>query len=197
LCVESVIAHVSQTGEAELAYGPELNAIGVEAAWRLGKWDSLDQFLSRDCTSSFDVDVGKLLLCVHNRNTMYFESTAETVYSSLMGPLAAASSESFERSYNFLIKLHILWEIESAFKYFNSEYSSEQQRKIAFDHLLKSWDSRLKLTSPSYKVRESILSIRRHLLLEERFGHLIMCLCIHNFLMFLGLQTVLSLWNDV
>jgi hypothetical protein len=41
---------------------PKLNAYGVQAAWRLAKWDYLENFLSQPCTEpDFEVSLGRLV----------------------------------------------------------------------------------------------------------------------------------------
>lgn len=63
-----------------------------------------------------------------------------------MPGLVAASMESYERSYENILRLHLLQDIESL-------------REESFQQL---WSLRLKMASPSYHAQERILMVEQH-----------------------------------
>jgi serine/threonine-protein kinase ATR len=80
--------------------------------------------------------------------------------------------ESYRRAYDVIAKLHILQEIENAFKvmskYSKTDPNAENNLKNSLHVLLKQWDARLKITTPAFRVREPILNLRRIVLQKFR-----------------------------
>ena len=136
-----------------------LNAYAVEASWKLGKWDTLEQVLHKPCQNTFEVSLGKLLLSMHKDDWTEFGSHLETTRISLMAPLAAASKESYRRSYEYITKLHILHELETTLRL--SDSGPTELHAEHLNQLSQSWDARLEMTAPSFQVREPILNLRR------------------------------------
>ena len=155
---------------------------GIEATWRLGKWDLLDQYMAAHSKrTTFESSIGALMLSIRKGDGRMFEGILEQARNEITAPLVAASMESYSRSYNYITQLHALDEIE-AFQRFLQECKqvlaidkSSQQRKSGaveqdtkhilglFDALQKSWAVRLDMVSPSISVREPLLNIRRAL----------------------------------
>jgi serine/threonine-protein kinase ATR len=136
-----------------------MNTFAIEACWRLGHWDSLEQYLNTPCESSFEITLGKLLLSMRKNDLDSFNLNLQYARESLMAPLAAASMESHRRGYEYIAKLHMLYELERSFKL--RVGSTLEQYSKAMEKLSKQWDLRLQITMPSLKVREPILNIRR------------------------------------
>jgi len=129
--------------------------------------------------------IGKLIS--YKRKNKYteclkvIEKTRETLTSSI----AVASMESYNHCYEYIVKLHILYELETFF--FNHLNNKSNSQIMDLDpqsnppHLqphgqtlhyptsetsnilnfIKSWDSRLKITMPLIRHRENILTVRR------------------------------------
>lgn len=140
-----------------------LNAHAIEAAWRLGDWNSLERLLLQPYDSRFETSVGALLLSARQGKNDQFREILRGTYESLTAELVAASMESYRRAYDCAIKLHMLHEIETIVR------SGTICRDG--DQLLRIWDRRLKCTTPSFRVREPILNLRRILLQEPRYGY--------------------------
>eukprot|EP00854_Cymbomonas_tetramitiformis_P001078 gene1078-1627_t len=136
--LESVLGQVdgllSRPGNQE-----ELRAYGVAAAWRLGRWDRVSEFLgpagagagtaAGDTQSrrgagagnarggvqeAFEVSLGKVLLALEQRDEPKLYSTVKDARAALLAPLAAASMESYDRAYPYLVQLHLLQEAEAS-----------------------------------------------------------------------------------
>ncbi|KAJ3091648.1 serine/threonine-protein kinase M1 [Quaeritorhiza haematococci] len=180
--METMLTHINGT----LAQHPEwesvLNSFGIEASWRLGKWSSLDRFLSRPHNQHFEAMLGRVLLaatrCLRKETeTSHFYTTLRDVRNSLTAPLAAASMESYSRAYECVLKLHMLYEVEAGLRE-QFETNNQHLRFISLprngtnnvrdedfiERILRIWESRLKITTASFRVREPILNLRRILL---------------------------------
>ncbi|PIN25709.1 Protein kinase of the PI-3 kinase family [Handroanthus impetiginosus] len=148
---------------------------GVQAAWRLGRWDLMDEYLTGAdeegllCSSSesnafFDKDVAMILQAMMKKDQYSVGEKIALSKQALIAPLAAAGMDSYARAYPFVVKLHLLRELED----FNSLLNGEsflgrafQRDEPEFSRTLENWESRLKLTQPSLWAREPLLAFRR------------------------------------
>jgi hypothetical protein len=49
-------------------FAPTLSVYGIEAAWRLGRWDLTEQFLAKSPEPTFEVGLARILLALHENN---------------------------------------------------------------------------------------------------------------------------------
>eukprot|EP00268_Persea_americana_P017105 TRINITY_DN18193_c1_g4_i3.p1 TRINITY_DN18193_c1_g4~~TRINITY_DN18193_c1_g4_i3.p1 ORF type:complete len:2006 (-),score=399.65 TRINITY_DN18193_c1_g4_i3:799-6675(-) len=148
---------------------------GVQAAWRLGRWDLMDEYLSVAdkegpiCSSSesnacFDMDLAKILQAMMKKDQFMVAEKIAHSKQGLLVPLAAAGMESYVRAYPFVVKLHMLRELED----FNILLGDESFLEKSFDlddtrfsKVIKDWDNRLRFTQSSLWAREPLLAFRR------------------------------------
>ncbi|OVA08868.1 Phosphatidylinositol 3-/4-kinase [Macleaya cordata] len=148
---------------------------GVQAAWRLGRWDLMDEYLSgadeeglvcssSESNASFDMDVAKILQAMMKKDQF---SVAEQIAHSkqaLLAPLAAAGMDSYTRAYPFVVKLHTLRELEDFHSLLLNDSFLERSFHLDDPRFLKvvqDWDNRLRYTQPSLWTREPLLAFRR------------------------------------
>ncbi|GBG70226.1 hypothetical protein CBR_g6357 [Chara braunii] len=145
--VDGLIARVRQVRK-------EWCTRGVQAAWRLGNWDLLSEYLdgasgehqregsgsggssgsSGDChylggDAAFDMDLAKTLQALQRRDRGAFTSHLTHARQGLLPPLAAASMESYVRAYPLIVKLHMLREVEDGFMSLTAEEGHESSAK--------------------------------------------------------------------
>ncbi len=156
--------------------------LGIEAAWRLTNWDTLNSFLntledyntinnaaprhslvhgtnsSRFIEDDFQVKIGKLFHSIIRNNRDSFGIIMKEARKESMISLAAASMESYGRAYPFLIYLHILHEMEMGYDLMTL---TGERRKDYVNTLQLQWDERLNMMSTK---QSSVLAIRRSLL---------------------------------
>ncbi|GER42368.1 serine/threonine-protein kinase ATR [Striga asiatica] len=147
---------------------------GVQAAWRLGRWDLMDEYLTgadeegvlcSSCESNalFDKDVAKILQAMMKKDQFSVAEKIALSKQALIAPLAAAGMDSYARAYPFVVKLHLLRELEDFNSLLNGESflgKSFQLNEPEFKRTLENWESRLKLTQPSLWAREPLLAFR-------------------------------------
>ena len=142
-------------------WSSKLNTYGIEASWRLGNWDLLGARLDQHHEASFEVSLGKVLYAAWKNDMNGFESALRLARESLIAPLSAAGMESYQRAYQTVLNLHMLHEVNS----FVTECGDNPDTDALFgDSMPPVWEGRLKITVPSFKVREPILNLRRVLL---------------------------------
>ncbi|KAK9807336.1 hypothetical protein WJX73_002849 [Symbiochloris irregularis] len=148
---------------------PHLAASGVAAAWRLGKWEALDTYLSQarapapqplDGEQKWDVCIGQVLARMHQRSSEAVKADLEEARRAVMAPLSAASMESHVRAYPYLVNLHMLGEAADC-------AGLLQEGSLGMGHLERQrrlrWDERLAAAHPSLTTQEPILALRRQL----------------------------------
>ncbi|XP_057769186.1 serine/threonine-protein kinase ATR isoform X2 [Salvia miltiorrhiza] len=173
--LQAMVTHVDGLIRRNPQYKKTWCTQGVQAAWRLGRWDLMAEYLtgadeegllysSSESNASFDKGVAKILQAMMEKDQF---SVAEKIAKSkqaLIAPLAAAGMDSYARAYPFVVKLHLLRELED----FNSLLKGESflGRRFQLDEpeflsALENWECRLKLTQPSLWAREPLLAFRR------------------------------------
>ncbi|KAK7270160.1 hypothetical protein RIF29_23104 [Crotalaria pallida] len=148
---------------------------GVQAAWRLGRWDLMDEYLggaeeeglvcsSSESNASFDLDVAKILQAMMKRDHFSVAERIALSKQSLIAPLAAAGMDSYMRAYPFVVKLHLIRELEDFHSLLGDESFLEKSfhlGDLAFAKLVDNWDNRLRFTQSSLWAREPLLAFRR------------------------------------
>ncbi|XP_068493011.1 serine/threonine-protein kinase ATR isoform X2 [Phaseolus vulgaris] len=148
---------------------------GVQAAWRLGRWDLMDEYLggaeedgsvcsSSESNTSFDLNVAMILQAMMKRDRFSVAEKIALSKQSLIAPLAAAGMDSYMRAYPFVVKLHFLRELEDFHSVLGNNSFLEKSFHLddqAFSKLLDNWDNRLRFTQSSLWAREPLLAFRR------------------------------------
>ncbi|XP_060098281.1 serine/threonine-protein kinase ATR [Heteronotia binoei] len=159
--LSTVITQVNGVLAKRPEWTPELNTYRVEAAWKLGQWDSLENYLAADGNSNtWSVRLGQLLLSAKKKDAASFYGTLKVVQAEQIVPLSAASFErgSYQRGYEYIIRLHMLCELEHSIAPMLQQPDSDNSK----DSL--NWHARLEMTQNSYRAKEPILALRRALL---------------------------------
>jgi serine/threonine-protein kinase ATR len=125
--------------------------LGIEAAWRLGRWETLSNLLSEsDATDNdpetvYQVSLGHLMLDIKNKDENGISVHLRRAQGALMDGLSSFARESFSRSYDHIVKLQCLREVEDAVPMLCSQANHELK------HLSMSlgWDRRLDFVSPN------------------------------------------------
>ncbi|KAI4350245.1 hypothetical protein L6164_004717 [Bauhinia variegata] len=148
---------------------------GVQAAWRLRRWDLMDEYLSgaeedgslcssSESNASFDLDVAKILQAMMKKDHFSVAEKIALSKQSLIAPLAAAGMDSYMRAYPYIVKLHLLRELEDFHSLLGDESFLEKSfhlGDLAFSKAMDNWEHRLKLTQSSLWAREPLLAFRR------------------------------------
>lgn len=157
---------------------------GVQAAWRLGRWDLMNEYLSgadkeglvcsnSESNASFDMGLAKIFQAMMKKDQFMVAERIAQSKLALLVPLAAAGMDSYMRAYPFVVKLHMLCELEDFHALLGDEsflektFSSDDSR---FSKVIKDWDNRLRFTQPSLWAREPFLAFRRLIFSASNMG---------------------------
>ncbi|KAL7237094.1 hypothetical protein ACSBR1_020211 [Camellia fascicularis] len=166
--VDGLISRVSQ-------YKKTWCMQGVQAAWRLGRWELMDEYLngadeegllcsSSESNASFDMDVAKILQAMMKKDQFSVAERIALSKQALIAPLAAAGMDSYIRAYPFAVKLHMLRELEDFHTLLVGESFLEKSfhpGESGFSKVVENWENRLRFTQPSLWTREPLLAFRR------------------------------------
>ncbi|KAG7975717.1 hypothetical protein I3843_06G113400 [Carya illinoinensis] len=148
---------------------------GVQAAWRLGRWDLMDEYIneadeegllcsSSESNASFDMDVAKILQAMMKKDQFSVAEKIAVSKQALIAPLAAAGMDSYTRAYPFIVKLHLLRELEDFQGLLVDDSFLEKSfhlGDLGFSKVIENWENRLRFTQPSLWAREPLLAFRR------------------------------------
>lgn len=159
---ESVLGHVNGSLAEHPEWSRSLNAQRIEAAWRLGNWDSLDKFLKEDYEERFEASIGHLLHSLTASDSRSFSDKLSQVKDRLANAFASSVAGSYAQSYEGALKLHMLEDLEQwNLLDVNAVNQDELKRDMA------TFDARVEITVPSQRVQEPLLDLRRALLGTE------------------------------
>ncbi|XP_044146292.1 serine/threonine-protein kinase ATR isoform X2 [Bufo gargarizans] len=159
--LSTVITQVNGILNNRADWTAELNTYRVEAAWKLSKWDLVDEYLSTDrISTNWSIQLGQLLLLSKKKEREAFYDTLKVVRAEQIVPLSAASFErgSYQRGYEYIVRLHMLCELEHSVKMLLQDPAPDSTTESL------NWPARLEMTQNSYRAREPILAVRRALL---------------------------------
>ncbi|KAI8598622.1 hypothetical protein EDD21DRAFT_309126 [Dissophora ornata] len=153
---------------------PRLHDWRVATAWKVQRWQSLEIAISRSIQPSFETGLGQLILDMRENRAIDFEEHLRQVRSMLIPPLAAASMESYTRSYESIVQLAMLHELEVGSKGWNRSVSSSNTVGLrvatmpdgaSYVERLRKYqltlDKRFDSMAPSFRLREQVSRLRR------------------------------------
>ncbi|KAK1326478.1 Serine/threonine-protein kinase ATR [Acorus calamus] len=158
---------------------------GVQAAWRLGRWELMDEYLSGadeeglvcgsspEISASFDMDLAKILQAMMKKDSYAVSEKIAQSKQALLVPLAAAGMDSYMRAYPFIVKLHMLCELEDFHALLGDESFLDKTfhpDDPSFAKVMNDWDNRLRFTQPSLWAREPLLAFRRLVFNSSNIG---------------------------
>lgn len=142
-------------------FSTENNSVAQDPSQQLWSFP----FFSRQKDVNGDTSHIKFVRVLHNLHTKdakALSTNLRTARLEIMGPLAAALGESYQRAYPMLHRLHFLHEVEQGFAALSKVYdvSDESQRADVWKRHCN-WESRYALIANSLRFRDPILALRR------------------------------------
>eukprot|EP00171_Calliarthron_tuberculosum_P016574 IDg16574t1 len=179
---ETMLAHATGLASSSSNSVPlqkSARSLGIEAAWRLGRWEQLDELCKSEASvwrvtessmgSNIALEfvgeaVGRTLLGVHQKDWEIADDAVKHARTVLLPHVAHAALEGYGRSYPLLVHLHILADVEDLVD-FTRRRETVNQSQIGTaegsDFELARMNCRSSAATMSLKVREPMLSVRR------------------------------------
>lgn len=142
-------------------------AYAAEAAWRLGRWDTLSSLVKNahgnlTCNDdSYRWATAKAMLRLHEKDEVGARGALNDARRAVMDSLSSFARESYSRSYSDIVRLQCIREIEDASALLCSEDMGVESLKEAATSNGDdgwAWDGRLKLATPT--AASTIMSTR-------------------------------------
>ncbi|KAG6832347.1 hypothetical protein H0H87_001811 [Tephrocybe sp. NHM501043] len=138
----------------------------VESAWMVGAWDEVEDMAGRTSAQSSSIVMARLLLAMRANDSERISQSISVARSVLGAPITAAGVRGYRRSYEAVLDLHVMHELEMIQDVLThlpsgSQAPSQNQRRRALASLSEALAARFESSLPTFRTREPVLSLRR------------------------------------
>ncbi|KAL2916207.1 phosphatidylinositol kinase-related protein kinase tor1 [Polyrhizophydium stewartii] len=130
-------------------------SLAAAAAWGLGQWDTMDEYIAIIGQDSPDSAFFRAIPALHRNLYPEAQMLVERTRDLLDTELTALVGESYSRAYNIVVRIQMLAELEEIIQY---KQAYEQPDVQAF--IRKTWMSRIKGCQRNVEVWQRILRVR-------------------------------------
>ncbi|KAI1775912.1 FAT-domain-containing protein [Hypoxylon cercidicola] len=127
--------------------------LATAAAWGLGKWDSMDNYLQSMKRLSPDRSFFGAILALHRNQFREAAACIQQTREGLDTELSALVSESYNRAYQVIVRVQMLAELEEIIVY----KQADEKKKST---MRRTWESRLKGCQRNVEVWQRMLRLR-------------------------------------
>ena len=152
-----------QSTQTQLSQAAQAKPFAIEAAWRLGRWNTLSEIMDQEGLRSIDDSIGAegryqaaqgwAMLGLHRKNACTVAKAVKVARQAVMDSLSSVARESYSRAYPYIVRLQCLREIEDAKDFLCSPDGSNPMTFIEFTKSEGNdgwgWQRRLELVSPA------------------------------------------------
>lgn len=129
--------------------------LATAAAWGLGKWDLMDDYLSVMKTNTPDRSFFGAILALHRNQFREAALYVQKAREGLDTELSALVSESYNRAYTVVVRVQMLAELEELITYKQSNNNPAKQETMR-----KTWETRLLGCQRNVEVWQRMLRLR-------------------------------------
>lgn len=129
--------------------------LAAAAAWGLGQWDKIEQYIDVMKPQSPDKEFFEAVLCLHRSNFEEAETHIFNARDLLVTEISALINESYNRAYNVVVRTQIIAELEEIIMYKKLPQSSERRGVIR-----NTWNKRLLGCQKNVDVWQRVLRVR-------------------------------------
>jgi serine/threonine-protein kinase ATR len=153
---DTVRTHVKGLLTRHREWEPTLADFHVESAWMVGDWVDVRSILDTTHGQTPQVMLARLLLSIQSRDEASVPNALKQARLQLGTRLSELGADGHRQTYDALVDLHLIEEIE---RIHSADISPDPARAIS--KLLDVLPCRLDLTLPTFSNRERILGMRR------------------------------------
>lgn len=138
----------------------------AEGCWIVCNWDALQQVVQTTMSDSPEISVAKVLLALRGQRDPDIQIAFNVARQRLGATILSGGPNSYRRSYDALVQLHILHELELAHDFASRirnliQNGREPKAYSELASLTTQLRSRLDSTLPTFRTREPVLSMHR------------------------------------
>ncbi|WFD05627.1 non-specific serine/threonine protein kinase [Malassezia vespertilionis] len=134
----------------------QMAPLAAAAAWSVGQWDMMDEFIAAMRPESSERSFYRAVLAVHRSQRHQTKRLIARARDALDGELTALISESYGRAYDLMVRTQMLSELEEALVY-KQDYADQPDRQATMRAI---WMKRLQGCELDVEVWQRILSVR-------------------------------------
>lgn len=127
----------------------------------MGAWDDLQQITANNELTSPYIMKARVLLAMRAGDANDVASALSNARAVLGAPITAAGAKGYRQSYDALLDLHMIHEMELVYDAISATVPRSQARREAMKSLGTSLAARFDATLPNFRVRQAVLSMRR------------------------------------
>ena len=127
----------------------------------MGAWDDLQQITANNELTSPYIMKARVLLAMRAGNINDVTSALSNARTILGAPITAAGAKGYRQSYDALLDLHMIHEMELIYDAVSATVPRSQARREAMKSLGTGLAARFDATLPNFRVRQAVLSMRR------------------------------------
>ncbi|TFK55398.1 hypothetical protein OE88DRAFT_1622542 [Heliocybe sulcata] len=140
----------------------KLDGFQAESAWMVGDWDEVRIVADRSSEETPRLAIARVLLAMKTKDSENTISSLTQARMFLGSVLTTSGPQGYQRAYESVLDLHKIHELEVINEALSqAERGTSEQGDILMNTLSKRLYTRLDATLPTFRARESILSMRR------------------------------------
>lgn len=144
-----------------------LSGFRAEGSWIVGDWEGVQEAVRCSSSAQPEISMASLLLALKNSDDEAAISEAFSLARKRLGaPIVAAGRQSYRRSYEAVVQLHLVRELEMVHQTSLTiknrlHHGKDKKAQQALTELTSQLSARLESTLPTFRAREPILSMHR------------------------------------
>ncbi|CEP63160.1 phosphatidylinositol kinase-related protein kinase TOR1 LALA0_S07e03752g [Lachancea lanzarotensis] len=142
-------------GSSSLEIRRVIAPLAAGAAWGLGQWDRIDQYINVMKKQSPDKAFFDAILCTHRSDFEKAETHIFEARDLLVTEISALVNESYNRAYSVIVRSQMISELEEIIEYKKLPPASEKRATLR-----KTWNKRLLGCQKNVDVWQRILRVR-------------------------------------
>jgi serine/threonine-protein kinase ATR len=163
---DTLRTHIKGVITRHPGWEPVLAEFQVEGALMTSDWDAVQQLVSRTQEQTPELTLARLALAIREQDANHLSEALAVARTNLGAPITAAGPRSYRRSYDSVLNLHFVHELEmishATLKISGLERAGQHTAaKQNTDRLTRTLSARLESTLPTFRTREPLLSMRR------------------------------------
>ena len=159
--IDTLRTHVKGVLTRNPDWEPQLSGFQVESEWMIGNWTEVQTLVANTKATTSPILLAQVLLALRVGDSAAVSEAMLNARKLLGAPILASGARNYRRSYEAVLDLHLVHELEVIHETVtNLPRSASKQHKI-FERLSRSLSARLDSTLPTFRTREPIMSMRR------------------------------------
>ncbi|THH23186.1 hypothetical protein EUX98_g7993 [Antrodiella citrinella] len=156
---DTMRTHVKGVLTRKPVWEADLTGYQIESGWIVGDWDEVQELVTHTKASSASVMLAGILLAMRTGDDSAISESLSRARQTLGAPIAAAGPRGYRRAYDAVVNLHMVHELELI--HHITSGGNIPANDLRLSALLHQLSTRLSSTLPAFRIRESVLSMRR------------------------------------